>query len=267
VTPRSGQSWLDAISEFEAATDRVMPVRRCYDGAPTTDIATSAARWDLGVRRSVLSIKPTMSTPTTTLESLAASIVAAGHDCDAIVYHEPVDNMSGADFIALYQRTAAPLRAAGVSTGVCFTNWSCNLPYSDPQSALAHYWPGDGVVDFLAIDEYPIGEIPAAGSTSTKDAVPMDVRTRRVCQYADARGIRLNLAEYGVDSAWDPAKSEKWLRSVTDWAKARAAAGTPLDWACYFSINTTGQFSYAVSNRAEFIDAYTDSYRILDGGA
>jgi hypothetical protein len=67
---------------------------------------------------------------------------------------------------------------------VCFTNWSCNLAYSDSQSALAHYWPGDGLVDFIAIDEYPIGEI-----TSTKDATPMEQRARRVAQFADARGI------------------------------------------------------------------------------
>jgi hypothetical protein len=265
VTPASGQTWPDAIAHFESVAGRALPVRRCYDATPPADITASQMRFDLGVRRSVYSFKPTMSTPLSTLESLAASIANAGHLCDVIIYHEPVDNMSGPDFIALYQRSAEPFRMAGIPTGVCFTNWSCNLPYSDSKSALARYWPGDDAVDFITIDEYPIGEIPAAGSTSTKDALPMDARTRRVCQFADARGIPLGLAEYGVDSAWDVTKADRWLRSVTDWAAARAQAGRPLRWACYFSSNVTGSYSYALDGRQEYVDAYTDSYHLLEG--
>lgn len=262
VTPKTGQTWASAITDFETTTSRPMQVRRCYDGAPPASLAAGQMSKDVGLRASVYSVKPTMTTPTATLESLAASIIDASHPCDVIIYHEPVDNMSGDAFIALYQRSAAPLRAAGVSVGVCFTNWSCNLPVADSQSALAHYWPGDGIVDFLAIDEYPIGEIPAAGSTSTKDATPMDVRTRRVCQFADARGIQLGLAEYGVDSTWDVAKSEKWLRSVTDWGNARAVAGKPLRWACYFSSDVGGNYRLTAT---EHVSAYTDGARILGG--
>jgi hypothetical protein len=258
VTPTTGQTWAQAITAFETATGRPMPVRRCYDGAPPTSVAGGQLAKDLGQRASVYSIKPTMTTPIATLEALAADIVATGHPCDVIIYHEPVDNFSNAaDFIALYQRSAAPFRSAGVPVGVCFTNWSCNLPYSDPQSALAHYWPGDSQVDFLAIDEYPIGEI-----TSTKDATPMDARTRRVCQFADARGIPLGLAEYGVDTAWDVKKSDTWLRSVTTWAQARETAGTPLRFMTYFSC-ISSPYNWTITNKAEYVDAYTDSYRIL----
>jgi hypothetical protein len=256
VTTKTGQTWPQAISDFEATSGRLMPVRRCYDGAPVSDIASSSAKYDLGARKSVLSMKPTITTPLTTLNALAASIKAAGHDCDVIIYHEPVDNMTGPDFIALYQRSAAPFRDAGIPVGVCYTNYSCNLVFSDTKSALAHYWPGDSVVDFLAIDEYPIGEI-----TSTKDALPMDQRTRRVCQFADARGIQVGLAEYGVDAAWDTVKAERWMRSVTDWANVRAAAGKPLRWGCYFSSDVGG--NYWLSNKPEYVSAYTDSYKIL----
>lgn len=258
MTVKSGQSWAGAIGEFETATGRVMPVRRCFDGAPLTDVTLSSARHDLGKRKSLLSIKPSMSTPLATLEALAGSIVDAQHDCDVIIYHEPVDNMSGPEFVALYQRSAPVFRAAGVPVGPCYTNWSCNLPGSDPQSALRHYWPGDALVDFMAIDEYPVGEI-----TATKDAVPMDVRTRRVCQWADSRAIPLGLAEYGVDGAWDVVKSERWLRSVTEWARLRAAQGVPLRWACYFSSAEGG--NYWVTNKAETVAAYTDFWRIVDG--
>lgn len=262
VIPASGQTWPQAIAAFETATARPMPVRRCYDGAPPTSVAGGQLKYDLGVRKSVYSIKPTMSTPIATLDALAADIVATGHDCDVIIYHEPVDNMTGPDFIALYQRCAPSFRAAGVPVGVCYTNWSCNLAYSDPTSALAHYWPGDGLVDFIAIDEYPIGEIPAAGSTSTKDATPMDARTRRVCQFADARGIPLGLAEYGVDTTWDVKKSDAWLRSVSDWAQARADAGRPLRWMTYFSCMAS-PYDWRITNRPEFADAYADSCHIL----
>jgi hypothetical protein len=257
VTPKTGQTWAQAITEFEITSDRPMQVRRCYDGAPPASVAAGQLSKDVGLRASVYSIKPTMSTPIATLDSLAASILsAAPFTCDVIIYHEPVDNMSGADFIALYQRSAAPFRTAGVPVGVCFTNWSANLAFSDTQSALAHYWPGDGIVDFIAIDEYPIGEI-----TSTKDAMPMDQRTRRVCQFADTRGIPLGLAEYGVDAAWDTLKAERWMRSVTDWAYTRAEEGVPLRWACYFSSDTGG--NYWLSNKPEYVSAYADSVQLL----
>lgn len=256
VTPTTGQTWAQAITAFETTTGRPMPVRRCYDGAPPTSIAGGQLAKDLGLRASVYSIKPTMSTPIATLDSLAADIVANEHPCDVIIYHEPVDNMSGADFIALYQRSAPSFRGAGVPVGVCFTNWSCNLAFSDSQSALAHYWPGDGLVDRLWIDEYPTGEI-----TSTKDATPMDVRTRRVCQFADTHGVQLGLAEYGVDAAWDTLKAERWLRSVTDWANARADAGKPLAAACYFSSDVGG--NYWLSNKPEYVSAYTDAAELL----
>ena len=255
VTLTGGQTWPQGISAFEALTGRPLSVRRCYDGAPVSDIKKSSAKHDLGRRKSVLSIKPTMSTPLSTLESLAKSIVAAKHPCDVIVYHEPCDNMSGKDFIALYKRSSAPLRAHGIPVGVCYTNWTCNLPYGDAKSALRNYWPGDSIVDFISIDEYPIGEI-----TSTKDAVSMADRTRRVAQFADARGIPLGVAEYGVDGSWDVAKSERWLRSVTDWASARAAAGRPLRWLCYFHSDVAG--SYWLSNKQEYVDSYTDAARI-----
>lgn len=257
VTLKTGQTWPQAITEFETLTGRPMQVRRCYDNAPVADISLSNAKHDLGLRASILSIKPSLATPVTTLETLAASIITAGHDCDVIIYHEPVDNMTGPAFVDLYQYAAAPLRAAGVKVGVCYTNWSCNLPWTDPQSALKNYWPGDGVVDFISIDEYPIGEI-----TSTKDAVPMDVRTQRVAQFADARGISLGLAEFGVDGTWDIVKSERWLRSVTDWATARKAAGTPLRWMTYFSSDVGG--SYWLSNKGEYVQAYTEMAAIHD---
>lgn len=263
VTPVAGQTWPDAIAHFETVTGRLMPVRRCYDSTPPADISSSQMAIDVGVRPSVYSLKPSMSTPLSTLESLASSIVTAGHTCDVIIYHEPVDNMDGGTFVSLYERSAQPFRDAGIPTGVCYTNYSCNRPYSDTESALAYYWPGDDIVDFIAIDEYPVNEIPAIGSTSTKDALPMDQRTRRVCQFADRRGIPLGLAEYGVDSSWDVTKSDRWLRSVSDWADARAAAGRPLRWACYFSINSS-TYSYALDNRAEYVDAYTDSCHLLE---
>jgi hypothetical protein len=261
VTPKTGQTWVQAIAEFETLTDRPAPVRRCYDGTPPSSIQGGQLKSDVGVRKSVYSLKATMSTPISTLEALAADIENAGHPVDLIPYHEPVDNMAGDAFIALYQRTAAPFRAAGIPVGPCFTNWSINLPYSDSQSALAHYWPGDDWVDFLAIDEYPRNEI-----TSTKDATPMELRARRACQFADARGIPLGLAEYGVDISWDVKKSDNWLRSVTDWAQMRAALGRPLRWMCYFSVydpNAAPPNNYLLSNKQEYVDSYIDSYRIL----
>ncbi|MEU8120823.1 hypothetical protein AB0C21_19105 [Spirillospora sp. NPDC049024] len=255
VTPLSGQTWTAAISSFETLTGRPLPVRRCYDGAPPSSVSASQLRHDLGVRKSIYSIKPTMSTPLSTLQALAADIVAKGAQCDLIIYHEPVDNMSGDAFISLYKRSAPPFRAAGVKVGVCFTNYSCNLPYSNPQSALHHYWPDAGMVDFIAIDEYPVGEI-----TSSTDAAPMDVRTRRVCQFADARGLPLGLAEYGVDASWDVTKSDRWMRSVTDWGRIRARLGFPLRWASYFHSDVGGNYRLT---HPEHLDAYSDTVQLL----
>jgi hypothetical protein len=255
VTPLAGQTWVAAISAFETLTGRPLPIRRCFDGAPPSSVGSSQLRHDLGVRKSIYSIKPTMSTPLATLQALAADIVAKGAQCDVIIYHEPVDNMSGDAFISLYRRSALPFRAVGLKVGVCFTNYSCNLPSSNPQSALYHYWPAANIVDFIAIDEYPIGEI-----TSTADATPMDVRTRRVCQFADARGISLGLAEYGVDASWNVTKSERWMRSVTAWGRKRAKLGHPLRWVSYFHSDVGGNYRLA---HIENLDAYDDAIPLL----
>ncbi|WUI02433.1 hypothetical protein OHR68_11720 [Spirillospora sp. NBC_00431] len=256
VTTKPGQTPAQAVAAFEELTGRAMPLRRCYDGAPPSSVAKSQMRHDVGRRKSAYSIKPRLDTPLATLEALAADIVARGHDCDVMIYAEPVDNMAGPDFIELYRRSAPPFRAAGVPVGVCYTNWSVNLPNSDRKSALHRYWPGDDLVDFIAIDEYPINEI-----TSGKDAPAMDVRTRRVCRFADARGLPLGLAEYGVNSAWNVAKSDRWLRSVTDWARARAAIGKPLRWACYFHSDVGGNYWLT---HPKHVDTYIDSYRTLE---
>jgi hypothetical protein len=255
VSAKTGQTRTQAITEFETLTGRTLPVRRCYDTTPVPDVAQSAAKYDLGVRASILSVKPTMSTPVATLDALATSIAAAGHTCDVIIYHEPVDNMSGPDFVALYRRSAAPFRDAGIPVGVCFSNYSANLPYSDAKSALRNYWPGVDVVDFVAIDQYG-GTI-----TTSVDAAPMEDMARRVCQFADARGIPVGLTEYGVDGGGDVTRSDRWLRSITDWAAARAAQGRPLRWLSYFHSGTGG--NYWLNNRTEYVDAYTDSYRLL----
>lgn len=257
VTPKSGQTWPQAIGEFETLTGRLLPIRRCYDSGVPSSIGSSKMQYDLGHRASIWSFKPTMSTSLATLEALVTSIVSAGHPCDVIVYHEPVDNMPGEDFIALYRRSCAPFRDAGIPIGVCYTNYSCNLPYSDVKSALPAFWPGEDVVDFVAIDEYPVGEI-----TSTKDALPMDQRTRRVCQFADARGVPVGLAEYGVDGAWDVVKSARWMRSVLDWATLRAAEGRPLRWMNYFSSDVGG--NYWLANKPEYVDAYTDACKVME---
>ena len=257
VTVKSGETWAQAISSFETLTGRSMPVRRCYDGAPASDVNSSQAKHDLGLRKSVLSIKPTMSTSLSTMESLADSIVAANHECDIIIYHEPVDNMSGSAFVQLYQRSCAPFRDKGIPVGVCYTNWSATmLPYSDSQSALVNYWPGDVLVDFIAIDEYPINEI-----SSTNDALPMEERIRRVTQFADVRGKPISLTEFGLQSGWDVIKSERWFRSVTDWALQRKESGKPLRDVCYFHSDVGG--SYWLDSHGEYVDAYKDMAALL----
>lgn len=259
VSVVSGQTNAQAIDVFETLTDRMLPVRRCYDGVGIiyTDVASSAARHDLGKRKSLYSIKPTITSSLADMTALAASIVAAEHPLDLIIYAEPVDNMPAADFVALYKRSQKPFRDAGIPVGVCYTNWSCNLPYSDLKSGLHGYWPGDDIVDFMAIDEYPTNEI-----TSTKDALPMEERTRRVAQFADVRGKPLSLTEFGLESVWDVTKSDRWFRSVTDWAVQRAQLGKPLRDVCYFHSNTGGNFW--LNNHAEYVDAYTDMATLLE---
>jgi hypothetical protein len=260
VTPRLGQTFPQAITAFETLTGRRLPARRCYDpGVPATFTQT-AMRFDAGQRRSIWSFKPAVSTADTALKTLAASIHDSGHPCDVIIRHEPVDDkdlIDPAAFIKLYNRAAAIFKAAGLPVGVCYTNYSCNLPYSHPHSALRHYWPGSDLVDFVAIDDYPIGEI-----TDTSDAPPMDVRTLRVAQFTDAHGIQLAVAEYGVDPTWDTAKSERWMRSVCDWAAQRAGHGKPLRFLNYFHSDVGAQGDYWLTH-PEHIDAYKDAYRTL----
>ena len=84
---------------------------------------------------------------------------------------------------------------------------------------------------------------------------------RRVSQFAAARGIPLGLAEYAVGNTWDIIQSGRWLRSVTDWAFARAAIGAPLRWGCYFSCDEGGDYRLT---QPEHLAAYTDCWHLLE---
>lgn len=259
VTPTSGQTYAQAISAYETLVGATLPMRRAYDGAPPSSIGASQLNVDVGTGRKVVySIKPTITTSIVTMDSLAQGIANSGLDVDVAIYHEPVDNMTGSDFIALYQRSAPSFRNLGIPVGVIYTNYSCNLPYGNAQSALHAYWPGASVVDWVGIDEYPINEI-----TSTKDALPMDQRTRRVCQFVDALGKPLILCEYGVDAAWDVVKSDRWLRSVLDWARQRRQLYRPVD-LLYFSIaDSAGAWDYRLGSHTEYIDAIKDMIGVI----
>jgi hypothetical protein len=140
---------------------------------------------------------------------------------------------------------------------VCYTNWSATvLPYSNSRSALEHYWPGDEWADFIAIDEYPAGEI-----SSTKDALPMDQRARRLVHFADNHEKPISLTEFGVDGTWDVLKAERWFRSVTDWALMREQQGLPLRDICYFHADVGG--SFWLDNHPEYVQAYRDLYDLV----
>src|SRR5690242_7133473 len=86
VTPTTGQSWADAINDFEAAIGWPLPVRRAYDKTVPSSVAASALSHDVGQdRRVVYSIKPTISTSLSTLGSLAADLAEQGLDVDLIL--------------------------------------------------------------------------------------------------------------------------------------------------------------------------------------
>jgi hypothetical protein len=258
VSTKTGQTYAQAIQEFEVLTGRPMVLRRCYDSGVPTTIQTSAMRHDIGKRKSLWSFKPSTTTSLSTLDTLAQSIADSGHPCDVIIYHEPADNMSAQTFKDLYLRSAAPFRSREIPTGVVYTNWTCNLPYTDAKSVLPAYWPGDGNVDFIGIDEY------ATEILQGKDAPPMSERAYRVCQFADAHDVELGLAEYGANGDADIQKSERFMRSVCDWALARNVAGRQLRWFSYFSSSVGG--NYWLSNNQQYVDAYVDAYRLLNTG-
>lgn len=264
INMKPGQTWPGAIADFERITNRTMGVRRAYDKDPVPSLTQSQARHDYNfsigasLRRTLYSIKPNGSTPLATLEAFAKDVADKGHDLSTIIYHEPVDNMSGSTFVKLYKRCAPPLRATGMRVGVCYTNWSATVKTAeDPQNALLNYWPGDDIVDFIAFDEYPI-EL-----ASQPDAEPMDERARRLVQFAKVHNKPLSLAEFGVDKAWPEAGAEAWLRSVTDWAEEMDEDAEPLEDICYFHAAVGGNFW--LDNQPEYVNAYRDMYDLLQG--
>lgn len=263
VIPASGQSYVQAIAEYEALVGvdkNTMPIRRAYDSGVPSSVSNSQLRVELNSnkdREVLYSIHPKMTTDTATLDSLAHSIADSGLRVRVICNHEPVDEMDGQTFINIYQRSAPFFRNLGIPFGVCYTNWSINLPYSNQQSALQYYWPGDDNVDFLAFDEYPT-ELKTQST-----AIPMADRTLRVCQFADSHNIPLVLAEYGVDKAWPVGASETWLRGVTDWAQQRDSMYRPVD-LLYFSIqNVAKGWDYRLGNHEENVDAIKDMIGIV----
>lgn len=255
ISTKTGQTNPDAISAFEDLTGSYLRMRRCYDSGVPTSISTSAMRHDLGQRKSLYSFKPTSTTDLATLETFAATIETAAHDCDVVIYHEPADNMSAQSFKALYRRSCGPFRDRGIPVGVIFTNWTCNLPRTDAKSVLPAYYPGDDVVDFIGIDEYP-----GKGGVSNPDFTPMINLTERVSQFADAHNKPLGLAEYGVDNTWNVQSCELWMRRVTEWVRWRDSIGSPLRWFSYFHSNVAG--NWWLDNHAEYVDAYKDAIAI-----
>ncbi|MCU1360781.1 MAG: hypothetical protein JWN99_2070 [Ilumatobacteraceae bacterium] len=92
------------------------------------------------------------------IATTARRLAAYPHRLFLAIYHEPENDqgaagsgMTAADYVAMYRRVVAQLRAGGAANVVFVMNY---LGFGSYTSSVDSFYPGDDVVDWIAYDPY-----------------------------------------------------------------------------------------------------------------
>jgi hypothetical protein len=252
VNPLHGESYDQALTEFESTTQRTAAIVHYYHGA--TSLFPSASEISrarqTGHRRLLLINWKPEAGHTWAQVANGASDSIIDKEAAYIKSHfterfflsieaEPENNVnttagSGftpADFRAMFRHVVLRLRADGVSNVVTVMDY-IGLPTWGSKSWFSAMYPGNDVVDWLAEDPYIIGP---KGSWYDNDYAGLVNRTFPGYSFPGfyswagnvAPGKPIMLAEWGVqelsgDSSWKPGKFNNIGSHLANWPLLKA---------------------------------------------
>jgi len=176
-----------------------MKVDRVFNSNLPTSYASSAGKDDAASGNvSFLSVKPPGGDPAAIaagthdaeIRSLASSMPAGTY---LTMYHEPEDNMTGAQFVAMFKRFYSVAKAANAGVTIGYVAMAYQWRPGSASTATPDDWfPGASSTDFLAVDAYDSG-------WSGEHSLDVQPDFQRWYGWAKTKGKPLIIAEYGVE--------------------------------------------------------------------
>ncbi|MGZ6824814.1 MAG: hypothetical protein ACXVF9_20340 [Blastococcus sp.] len=237
------------LSLFRKAADELGPisVRRSFDTSLPRTFAASAAGGDAAAGvHSFVSWKPPQGDYRCAaagryddqVTAWAKSVPTTG--VYATAWHEPENDMSAADFVALQRHLYTVVKAANptIHWGPVYMAywWDPNNPghyVGDP----AAWWPGAGYADFAGLDWYGPDPTPMTGSASFQTWFSTMSPT----------GVPLYITEYGQyvvahGKARNPAKEQRRIRAIAQDAAWIAAHPRIRMWMYWDAVGAQGDW-------------------------
>jgi hypothetical protein len=225
------QMWIGAavnlpdngMSSFKTASSSVGPfrIRRSFStGLPDTIQSTPAATDAANNIITFLSVKPpTISgvaagTYDAKLKSLAKSF-PTDHTTYLTMYHEPENDMTGPQFVAMFRRFYKVVKGANPSIKVGTVHMSYHWrPGASATANPADWWVGSTYTDFIGVDDY--NEATTSGRTTAET----DPQFQRWYTWASTKDKPLAVVEFGRlenpndanAMAEDLIETEEWLK-------------------------------------------------------
>jgi len=246
--PAPGGGIDNGIEVFNAANAAIGPLRyrRSFDSSLPTSFQTSAARDDAANGyRSFVSWKPPNSDYVgaaqgrydTQVIAWAKSVPNTG--VYATSFHEPENDMTGPQFVALQQHLYTVVKTANPSI-----RWGPVYMAYWWEAGSGHYigdkdawWPGSNYADFTAVDVY------------SNDARPLETHPefRGWYDYMLNKGVPMLISEYGQyvvrpGQASDPQKLADRADTIRQDAAWLAAEGTISMWLYWDAMGDKGDW-------------------------
>lgn len=229
--PRDDEDDQAALADLEAAVGRKLDLHRVYarwdDELPSANLTADIARG----RTPVLSILPQRSDGSKvswgsiahgSQDAVIAEQADAIADLNAplfVVFHHEPDQAQGfgtpAEFVAAWQHYASVFESRGAGN-VAWT-WTMTPASFGSQTVGAGadaFYPGDDVVDWLALDAYNWFGCKAGKPTAWRSLATIIDPFRA---WSSGHGKPLMLAEWGsVEDPSQPMRKGNWLRGAID---------------------------------------------------
>jgi hypothetical protein len=219
-----------STSDFAAASSTIGPlrVRRSFNSLgdfPAT-FAQSAAASDPGTTLSFLSTKAPVAEVIAgdwddRIRALALSWPASHLPGWWTMWHEPENDMSASDFVAMFRRFYSVAKEANSALRIGYVAMAYQwLPTSTTTTTPDAWYPGDAYTDFLGVDVYNVANPALHPERWATLATQKDFQ--RWYAWAAGKNKWLHVVEYGCKS--DPADAshraatlqagQEWLTST-----------------------------------------------------
>lgn len=209
-------------------------VRRAFNSGIPTSIASTEAAGDAAAGIvTFLSVKPSFTavgSDNARIASLAKSMPAGSY---LTAWHEPENDMSAAQYVAMFRNFYQVAKAANPSLyvgNVYMTYcWGAGRRVPTPDA----WWVGSSFTDFLGTDTYmDVWQRDSAGNPKPLGADPDHLRWHN---WAVTKGKPLLLTESGVGQGFSDAQRAAYYSTSVSWLKAQGyrmflpwnGAGTP----------------------------------------